>query len=332
MNGLFYTNFKGKSVRNTNNFTNEIKVIKNENLGKVSDKFINERKLMKNENHMTFLDKFTNEKKIMNNENIMTFLNKFSEEKPINSELLMKCIKTKVNEAKKYRFSPVLNQNTPKILTIIACNSDTKVRLDTIINNLLYLNYLNNDIIIVNTSDTPYGNELKEKLSKKFLTKQIFEIPNDNSFGFEKWIYGLNNYDYTKYDYVVFTNDSFIIKSRINCFFNKMIDKKVELFGYNDSTQIRYHYQSYLFGIKNDAIHKFISYVEKNKCLVHNYDTAVLNYELVMTDYFSTKDCFLSIGYIPMHKGMNIFFTNDVLYNILFKTRLLPFIKVKRLL
>jgi len=264
----------------------------------------------------------------------LTFANKIanSRKPPVNMELLSRCIQTKIEESNKYRFIPVLNENTPKILTIIACNSDSKVRLDTTINNLRYLNYLNNDIIIVNTCGTPYGNKLKEKLSQKNVVKQIFEIPNDNSFGFEKWIYGLNNYDYNKYDYVVFTNDSFIIKSRINCFFNKMIDKKVELFGYNDSTQIRYHYQSYLFGIKNDAIQKFINYVNKNKSLVYDYGTAVLNYELVMIDYFSTKDCFLHIGYIPMNQGMNIFFMNDVLYNILFKKRLLPFIKVKRLL
>lgn len=264
----------------------------------------------------------------------LTFANKIanSRKPPVNMELLSRCIQTKIEESNKYRFIPILNENTPKILTIIACNSDSKLRLDTTVNNLRYLNYLNNDIIIVNTCGTPYGNKLKEKLSQKNVVKQIFEIPNDNSFGFEKWIYGLNNYDYNKYDYVVFTNDSFVIKSHINCFFNKMIDKKVELFGYNDSTQIRYHYQSYLFGIKNDAIHNFISYVNKNKSLVYDYGTAVLNYELVMTDYFSTKDCFLHIGYIPMNQGMNIFFMNDVLYNILFKKRLLPFIKVKRLL
>lgn len=255
-----------------------------------------------------------------------------SRKPPVNMELLLKCIQTKIEESNKYRFIPTLNENTPKILTIIACNSDSKVRLDTTINNLRYLNYLNNDIIIVNTCGTLYGNKLKEKLSQQNVVKQIFEIPNDNSFGFEKWIYGLNNYDYNKYDFVVFTNDSFVIKSRINCFFNKMIDKKVELFGYNDSTQIRYHYQSYLFGIKNDAIQKFINYVNKNKPFVYDYSSAVLNYEVVMTDYFSTKDCFLHIGNIPMNQGMNIFFMNDVLYNILFKKRLLPFIKVKRLL
>lgn len=261
------------------------------------------------------------------------FANKIASDKttPINKKLLMKCIQLKTNEAKKYRFRPILNENTPRILTIIACNSDSKLRLETVVNNLLYLNYLNNDIIVVNTSGTTYGDELIKQVTKFPYVKKTFEIPNDNSFGFEKWIYGLNNYDYNKYHYVVFTNDSFVINTRINCFFNKMIDKKVELFGYNDSTEIRYHYQSYLFGIMCDSIHKFINYIEKNKSLVNNYQTAVLNYELVMIDYFSTKDCFLHIGHIPMNKSMNIFFTNDILYNILLKTNLLPFIKLKRL-
>ena len=111
-----------------------------------------------------------------------------------------------------------------------------------------------------------------------------------------------------------------------------MIDKNVELFGYNDSTQGRYHYQSYLFGIRKNAIHKFIGLFEGRKYLICNSETLVQNTEVLMTDYFSTTDCFLHIGYIPMHKGMNIFFTSDLLYSILLKTRLLPFIKIKRIL
>ena len=272
-----------------------------------------------------FYEKFKNQ--------ASSFVNRISNRRNhINNELLMKCVQLKVKEAKKYRFKPTLNVNTPKILTIIACNTDSSLKLNAVVNNLRYLNYLNNDIIIINSSGVEFGNELKKKISTFSVVKQILEIPNDCYLDFGKWVHVLNNCDYTSYDYVVFTNDSIIIKSRINCFFNKMIDKNVELFGYNDSTQGRYHYQSYLFGIRKNAIHKFINYVEKNKSLVHSYESAVLNYELVMTDYFSTKVCFLHIGYIPMNQGMNIFFMNDVLYNILFKKRLLPFIKVKRLL
>jgi len=255
-----------------------------------------------------------------------------SKKKYINSKLLMESIQMKVKEAKKYFFKPILNENTPKILTIVACNTDSIIKLKTTVNNLYYLNYLNNDIIIINTSDIQFGNKLKNKLSKFSNIKKIFEIPNDCYLDFGKWNHVLDNYDYSNYDYIVFTNDSIFIKSSINCFFNKMIDKNVELFGYNDSTQTRYHYQSYLFGVKKDAIHKFIKLFEEKKPLIRNSETLVHNTEVLMTDYFSTTDCFLHIGNIPMHKGMNIFFTNDKLYSILLKTRLLPFIKVKRLL
>ena len=272
-----------------------------------------------------FYEKFKNQ--------ASAFVNRISNKRNrINNVLLMKCIQLKVREAKKYRFKPTLTENTPKILTIIACNSDSSVKLNTIINNLRYLNYLNNDIVIINTSGIQFGNELKKKLSKFPIVKQIFEVPNDCYLDFGKWIYVLNNYNYTTYDHVVFTNDSIFITSRINCFFNKMIDKNVELFGYNDSTQTRYHYQSYLFGIKKNAVLKFINLFKEKKHLIRNSETLVQNTEILMTDYFSTTDCFLHIGYIPMHIGMNIFFTNDTLYNILLKTRLLPFIKIKRIL
>jgi hypothetical protein len=264
----------------------------------------------------------------------ITFANRVanSRKTPINSEILSKCIKTKIEESKKYRFTPILDENTPKILTIIACNTDSKIKMDTVINNLRYLSYLNNEIVVINTSGIQFGNVLKERLLKFPVVKQVLEIPNDCYLDFGKWIYVLNNYGYINYDYVVFTNDSIFIKHHINCFFNKMVEKKVELFGYNDSTQTRYHYQSYLFGIKKDAINKFINLFGDKKKYIRNSETLVLNTEVLMTDYFSTKDCFLSIGYIPMHKGMNIFFTNDILYNMLLKTNLLPFIKIKRLL
>ena len=272
-----------------------------------------------------FYEKFKNQ--------ASSFVNRISNRRNhINNELLMKCVQLKVKEAKKYRFKPTLNVNTPKILTIIACNTDSSLKLNAVVNNLRHLNYLNNDIIIINSSGVEFGNELKKKISKFSVVKQILEIPNDCYLDFGKWVHVLNNCDYTNYDYVVFTNDSIIIKSRINCFFNKMIDKNVELFGYNDSTQGRYHYQSYLFGVKKDAVCKFINLFEEKKHLIHGSESLVSNTEILMTDYFSTKNCFLHIGYIPMHKGMNIFFTSDLLYQILLKTRLLPFIKVKRLL
>jgi len=50
-----------------------------------------------------------------------------------------------------------------------------------------------------------------------------------------------------------------------------------------------------------------------------------------MINFFSTHGCFLKIADIPCNKGLNIYFYNDYLYEILKNTGLLPFIKIKRI-
>jgi len=149
-------------------------------------------------------------------------------------------------------------------------------------------------------------------------------------------MYVLKHINYISlYDYIVFTNDSIIINSSIFHFYNKMITSDVELYGYNDSTEVRYHYQSYLFGIKSDAIYKFINLFNNNSHLITrtNNDSRILiqHTELVLIDVFSSTDCFLKIGYIPSQLGKNIFFKNIMLYDILFENNLLPFYKLKQL-
>jgi hypothetical protein len=110
------------------------------------------------------------------------------------------------------------------------------------------------------------------------------------------------------------------------------MSKNVELYGYNDSTQITYHYQSYLFGIKKESIHKFISHYESVRHLLTDYLSVVSNIELKLTSIFQSKDCFLKIGNFYKHKDRNIFFNNDSFYIKLMKNQLLPFVKLKRLI
>ena len=111
-----------------------------------------------------------------------------------------------------------------------------------------------------------------------------------------------------------------------------MITTNVELYGYNDSTQVTPHYQSYLFGVKNDAIHKFITHYESHKNLLTDYLSVVSNIELKIMNIFKTKDCFLKIGNFYYNKKKNIFINNDKLYIQLIKSGLLPFFKLKRLI
>ena len=218
-----------------------------------------------------------------------------------------------------------------KILTIIACNTESLIKLNGTINNLKYFSFKNNDIIMINSSDAKYNSELKNKMTG-VITK-YYEIPNDKALlDFGKWIHVLNNININDYDYVVFSNDSIIIQGNISHFFNNMINKNVDFYGYNDSTQLKYHYQSYLFGLKSSQTHNLIKMVNDRKHLIKDYKSLICNTEILMTDYFVNNDCFLKIGNIPSHKGKNIYFENNIFYNLLFKKKILPILKVKKIL
>lgn len=138
--------------------------------------------------------------------------------------------------------------------------------------------------------------------------------------------------NYNDYDYVILTNDSFIIHNQINHFFNLIVKYNVELYGYNDSTQNRYHYQSYLFSLRKDAVQTFINRVSKLNLKIENQLDVINNFELQMTHWFKTHKCFLKIGEFGLDRSHNIFFTNDKLYLPLKNLELLPFIKLKRIL
>jgi hypothetical protein len=134
------------------------------------------------------------------------------------------------------------------------------------------------------------------------------------------------------YDYVFFANDSFIIEDSINHFINLTVKKNVELFAYNDSSEEKYHYQSYLFAIRSDAVYKYINMFNLYKDKIYCFRDLIKNYELNMIENFSSHDCFLKIKDIPCNTGVNIFFANDYLYQILKCIGVLPFVKLKRIL
>jgi hypothetical protein len=235
----------------------------------------------------------------------------------------------KDNQIKKNSYN--IDNNNIKYLTLFACNCDSNIKLATIKNNIKYLNFFSMDVILINSSNLPFNSKIQQLCLGMENVKYV-EIPNNCTLDFGKWVHCLNNFDYTIYKYIVFINDSFIIHNPITFYFNLAFKKNVELFGYNSSTQLRYHYQSYLFILRNDAIYKFINNFNSKKQLINNQNDVINFYELNMTDWFDTKDCFLDIGFFIQNKYKNIFFTNDKLYNILKIIKLLPFTKIKRIL
>jgi hypothetical protein len=163
------------------------------------------------------------------------------------------------------------------------------------------------------------------------------EIPNDKYLDIGKFVFVLNNIlsdDSIKkdYDYVVLVNDSIIIQRSLRFFYNTVIKMNKELFAYNDSSQVKYHYQSYLYAVKFNSIHKLIEHFNNSKNDIHEYMDVVFKIELELTNIYSNNcDCFLKIANLPINAGKNIYFNNDYFYKLLLSSGILPFIKIRAL-
>jgi len=223
-------------------------------------------------------------------------------------------------------YNPSLNNN--KYLTIIACHTNSNFKYNNLVNTINKLSFACNDLVIVNSTNLENNNNLTSLCAEKGIT--YIEIDNDSTYDFGKWVYALKNIDTSTYDFVVFTNDSFVIHKPIYHFYNLTSKMSVDLYGYNDSTQSGYHYQSYLFSLKKNVIQQFIEIFDSKKNQIQNQYDVINQFELQMTNFFNTHDCFLKIGNEFYHKNQNIFFTNDYFQYYLFNSRLLPFTKVKR--
>lgn len=239
---------------------------------------------------------------------------------------MMKYLNFKKQQMVNNKNSP--DENGKKYLVIIACHCDSKLRVDQIKRNLRFFAFKNTHKIVINSSNLSYGNNLSEICGRHNNTKYC-ETLNSNYYDFGKWIHVLKNeVNFNDYDYIILTNDSFTIHSSINHFFNLTSKYNVELYGYNDSTQVRNHYQSYLFSLRKDAVQTFINKVSNPKLQIQNKIDVINNFEIVMTDWFSKTKCFLKIA--NWNDGGNIFFTNDIFYIPLKKCGLLPFTKIVR--
>lgn len=234
-------------------------------------------------------------------------------------------VKARIKSSNSY--APTLNNK--KYLVIMACHCDSKIKADTITDNLKYFQFESVDIILINTCDLPYNSMIRNTCEANNI--KYFEMENTPTCDFGKWVKVLQETDYSVYDYIVFTNDSFKINAPITHFFNLISKNDVELYGYSDSTERNYHYQSYLFSLKKEVIPIFINKCNERKDNIKNQLDLIKNYEIYMTQWFNTKNCFLKIGNFNSHKRKNIFFTNDKLYTLLNTQLLLPFIKIRRI-
>ena len=241
-----------------------------------------------------------------------------------------KFLNYKIESMKANSYSPELHGDK-KILTLMACHTDRILKKYTIVNNVNKINFKNNDIVIINSNNTGFGSAVREETAG--IVKDYIEIPNDiNKLDIGKYMVGLRMHNYLNYDFVVFINDSIILDKPINHFYNIMIKKNVDLYGINSSASIKYHYQSYLYGIKSSAVINLIKLYNIKKPLLNSgYWGVVTNIELELCYYFNSKACFLEFAKMPEVSGKGGYiFSLGAIYTILYKSGLFPISKVKQ--
>jgi hypothetical protein len=99
---------------------------------------------------------------------------------------------------------------------------------------------------------------------------------------------------YNEYNFVVLTNDSYIIHNPIRHFLNLAAKNNVELYGYNDSHEMKYHYQSYLFVLRVDAVTTFISKVNTPGLVINGLQRFDITIKTIFPP-FSTLNGLLTI-------------------------------------
>jgi len=216
---------------------------------------------------------------------------------------------------------------------VIACHANSITRCATIVNNIQY--FKNFDIVIVNSTKMEYLELLKAQLEtmKNINLIQMINIENDNSFDFGKWFHIVKNNDLSNYEHVIFTNDSIFLFNNLDKYINYIdSNNQYDVIGYNDSSEIKRHYQSYLFCIHSRALDKFTAFFEKHRPLIKGPHNSVIQHcELNTTTISNNHDCFLKIANFDSQLHKNINYKNDVLFKKLVSFNLLPLIKVKRL-
>jgi hypothetical protein len=219
------------------------------------------------------------------------------------------------------------------ILLLIANHTSNKIKYNITLNNLFHISEFVTDIVIIDTNNENYSELLYEDLKGNKKIKEHLFIDNDQYFDFGKWIYYLNKTNINNYDYILFLNDSIILTPDICNYFNyidNVMTDDVTLYAYNDSSQIKYHYQSYLFLLKKNIINLFIDFFNNRKNLIKDLNTLVINIELCMCEIHNNHSVFLKIGN-EYNLSKNLYWENEDLYKYLLNKNIFAIIKIKKI-
>lgn len=228
-----------------------------------------------------------------------------------------------------------------KIILYYITHSTEKLRAKYAVKSLKMIRKYNSniDIRIILSLPTPnqimYNKYLIE-LQNQYDNIKCYEIENTKYIDFGKYLWATNHYFEFKKQYhqsttekVYFINDSVIITNDISKFFK---NNNCDLYGFLDSYEFIYHYQSYAFGINVSSLYIFSQFIQNfiNKYEHDNkdclYSEVRIELEINMRQYFVNQglstDC-----YIKVPHGTGFIYGSKSIYKKLIKDNGLCLIK-----
>lgn len=207
-----------------------------------------------------------------------------------------------------------------KFLCIIAAHPNTQLKKEALERIVVEFKRFGDVVIVTSTGFSDISKEVADMLAVP-----IISIANDPiKVNYAKHVYYLNNYDVSKYDRVILTNDSYYILKDLDRFIS-LCETNVELVGYTASNEIQYHYTDFLRCYNRAGIKKIKAHY--NSTRPKSLLEAIKMNEVESTDIFSSK--------FVLHEAYtgfdgNIFFDDSMLYRALVYDRL-EIIKIKSL-
>ena len=213
-----------------------------------------------------------------------------------------------------------------KTLCIVACHTSSELKIKSLVSNIKYFDEISDHIHIINSDE--FKDQNIESLLKDYPSITYSYIPNSRLLCQGKWKHYLESNDYSQYDKVILTNDSFLVVHSLKPVLKK--SQNYEMYGINDSREGKYHVTDYFriytkSGIKtlldyyNDRISKF--------SLVKSLEV-IQKLEVMSTHAFDDYT-YGAYHNINLAFKSNIFYDDEILEDILSKG--FPVIKLKKI-
>ena len=223
--------------------------------------------------------------------------------------------------------------NKYKIIAIFACHTTCIKKYISTLSNINNIYSHIEKFIIIDSYNQEFALRLKDDLKNNNKLVSHYLIENNIYLDFGKWIHVLSNSNLEKYDNILLINDSIIITEDISQYFNyfQKLNKEVNLYAYNDSSQLNiYHYQSYLFIINKQIITKFIDFFNSRKTFIKDEKSLIEQMELNLTKIDENHDCFIKIAK-EHNKQKNIFWENEPFYEKIINENSFHIFKLKKI-